>query len=310
MSQELKTQSGNKKSRFYVLVYNAQAGRVKGGVLQSILTFFDSRKLEYKVVDFSYIDWNDIHKKVSEYEDVRFIAAGGDGTLRLLFEGLWKEKLLSSCTVAFVALGSANVTALSFRLPFGLTHALKKAVEGTPRSVDLGLINDTYIFFIAASFGAVSNVVVGARRELKKKFGGLAYVFSADTLLKSNYSAESFDICFEEEGKEKVLKSHSMVVCNHFSIAGLEPARGIRADDEHLHLITLHNTNPWGLMKATYDFFRRKRDSDMLKHVRLKNACYTLKNFKGVVTLDGDAYPNLGDTLTFCVLPRVAKLVT
>lgn len=93
------------------------------------------------------------------------------------------------------------------------------------------------------------------------------------------------------------------------SIGGLKPLRSIRADDEHLHLITLHNTSPWGLLQAVYDFFRRKSDTGVFRHYKFKNVCYRLKGFKGAVHLDGDAYMDLGDTLEFCVLPRAAKLV-
>lgn len=202
MSQESKTHTG-KKERFYIVIYNAQAGRVRGRVLEQIRAFFEKRDLPYTVTDLTYCDWEDVRKKIQEYEDVRFIAAGGDGTLRMVFENLLNQNLLEVCTIAFIPLGSANVAAFSFRLPFGLSHALVKAVEGTPQPIDLGLINNKYIFFIAASFGAASNVVVGARRDLKKKLGGLAYLFNIDRLFNNDYQGESFTISFEDGGRQK-----------------------------------------------------------------------------------------------------------
>tara|TARA_B100000745_G_scaffold209345_1_gene138453 strand:+ start:25920 stop:26708 length:789 start_codon:yes stop_codon:yes gene_type:complete len=261
------------------------------------------------VTDLSYCDWNNIRTKLEEYEDVRFIAAGGDGTLRLVLEQLWKEDLLRHCTVGFIPLGSANMAAVSFRLPFGLLHALKKTVEGTPRAIDLGVINNTYVFFIAAFFGVASNVTIGAHRGLKKKWGWFAYVLSIEKLIHSNYQRRSFIIEFEENGQKRKIRSHSMIVCNQLNIGGLKPLRGIRPDDNHLHLITLHNTSPWGFLQAVYDFFRGRKDTGILRHKRFTHTRYTLKNFKGAVHLDGDAYIDLGDTLEFCVLPRAAKLV-
>lgn len=308
MLQESKTHTG-KKERFFVVIYNAQAGRVKAHTLEQIQDFFRKKKLPHVVTDLAYCNWKDVRAKLEEYDDVRFIAAGGDGTLRLVLEELWREDLLERCTVGFVPLGSANVAALSFRLPFGLLHALKKAVEGTPRAIDLGLINKKYIFLIAAIFGVASSVTTGARRELKKKLGWLAYVLNFDKLIHGDYKGETFDIEFEEGGEKRKIKSHSMVVCNQLNIGGLKPLRGIRPDDEHLHFVTLHNTSPWGFLQAAYDFFRGRRDTGMLRHRKFKNARCVLRGFKGPVHLDGDAYADLGDTLEFSVLPRAAKLV-
>ncbi|MEZ5877077.1 MAG: diacylglycerol kinase family protein [Tepidamorphaceae bacterium] len=55
--------------------------------------------------------------------------------------------------MAFVPLGSANVAAISLGLPRALPKALELAVSGTPKPVDLGLIDNRHVFFIAAIFG-------------------------------------------------------------------------------------------------------------------------------------------------------------
>ena len=308
MSQESKAPTG-KKGRFFIVVYNAHAGRVKGGVFERIRSFFETRRLPYTVVELAYCDWDDVRAKVAAYADVRFIAAGGDGTLRAVFESLWREKLLDDCTVGFVPLGSANIAAFSFRLPLGLTRALRRAVEGKPHAIDLGLINNRYIFFIVAIFGVASNVTVAARRSLKRKFGSVAYVLNIDSLMQRNYRDDTFTIVSHDGEERQETHSHSMIVCNQFNLGGLKPLRGIRPDDGHLHLITLHNATPWGFVKAAYDFFRGKRDTGVLCHKKFTNARYTLKHFKGAVHLDGDTYTNLGDTLEFRVLPGAAKLV-
>jgi diacylglycerol kinase family enzyme len=308
MSPESKTHTG-KKEQFFVVVYNAHAGRATRTTHAHIHAFFEKRRLPYVVTDMSPCDWNEIREKLNEYDDVRVIAAGGDGTLRLVFENLWKKGLLEQCTVGFVPLGSANVAALSFRLPLGLQHALTRAVAGSPTPIDLGLINNTHIFFIAAIFGVASNITTGTRRKFKKRLGGIAYILSINTLVRNDYRGEEFTISFEHNGEQQEITSHSMIVCNQLNIARLTPLRGIRPDDEHLHFITLHNTTPWGFLQVLYDFFRGKRDTHLLRHKKFTHARYTLQDFTGAVHLDGDERRDLGTTLEFRVLPRAAKLI-
>ena len=307
MSQESKTPSG--KEPYYVVIYNAQAGRVKHGTLAYMQTFFAQEGKPFVITELSYINWEDIRHRTRTH-DIRFIAAGGDGTLRLVLEGLWKESLLDVCTVAFVALGSANVTAISLRLPWFFKWALRKAVNGRERRIDLGVIDDTYIFSIAATFGSISNVITGARRDMKKRLGGLAYLLSIDVLFQRGFLADMFDVSFERDGKTQTIRTHSMFICNHFSAGRIDPVRGIRPDDGKLHFITVHNRTPWGLIQATYDFYRCKRDSKLLHHHAFEEATLTLSGFRGRVTIDGDEYPRLGDTVSFRVLPYAVRLIT
>lgn len=296
--------------RFFYIVYNARAGRKKERVQERIEAFFTTRALPYAfVTDLPSFNWGEVQEKREAYYDVRFVAAGGDGTLRLVFQGLWEHDLLDVCSVAFIPLGSANVTALSMRLPFNLTRSLRRAVNGIPQPIDLGLFNRKHIFFIAVSFGALSRISVSASRSLKKRFGGLAYLIHAPVALFRGYRDDMFTMSRSDDAYEPSVRGHSLVICNHLSIAGIEPARGIAVDDAHLHALSLHNTKPLGLLKATYDFYAHQHNTDTLRHSRIQHACYTLEGFTGIVHLDGDELTDVSDTFECRVLPRAAKLV-
>lgn len=296
--------------RYHFVVYNAGAGRLRGSAMERIRSFFSGRGLPATFTTIDGCDWDDVRAKLREYDEVRFVVAAGDGTLRLALERLWEQKLLDDVTVAFVPLGSANVAALSLGLPRAMPKALEVAVSGTPKPVDLGLIDNRHVFFIAAIFGAVSDVTVNAKRELKERFGGLAYLFCLDRLLRNDYSGSAFKVSYEEDGKRQELSSHSLIVCNQLNIGHLKPARRITADDKHLDLITLHNTRFWGLFTAAWDFFRGKRDSRVLRHRPFEKAIYKLTGFKGHVHLDGDECFDLGDTVDFRVMPHAARFVS
>ncbi len=305
MESESKILTGNK--RYFVVIHSDRAGRGNSArVRERIEQFFTKRELPYTITDMEGCSWDDILQKVAEYDEVRFIAAGGDGTLRLVFQKLWEHDLLKVCPVAFLPLGSANVTALSFKLPFGLRRALSRAVHGVPKPVDLGLVNNRYVFFIMVSFGTLSRIVVETKRHTKKRFGALAYLLSFPSLFRHSYEKEKFTMAGTDR---QAIETHSVIICNHLNIAGLTPARGIAPNDTNLHCITLHNRNPLGLLRGAYDFYLTTGNSQTLRHTRFQNECYTLTNFTGEVHIDGDAFTDLGNTVTFSVLPSAATLV-
>lgn len=295
--------------RVFFVIYNANAGRMRGGALKQLETFFSSRALDARFSTLDACDWGAVRALLRRGHEVRFVVAGGDGTLRLAMERLWQRDLIHDVTLAFVPLGSANVAARCLGLPLAMPKALEVAVRGTPRAVDLGVVNDRHVFFIAAIFGAVSDVTVNARREFKKRFGGLAYLLSIDKLVRGNYARSAFQVSYDDGERPQEISSHSMIVCNQFSIGNLKPVRLISPDDKHLDLITLHNTRFWGLLHAVWDYFRGRDDSRVLRHRTFEKAICHLKGFKGNVHLDGDACVDLGDKVDFRVMPHVVRIV-
>lgn len=297
-------------NRCFYVISNANAGRARAGAQIRLHDYFEARGLPAAFSTVDGCDWDAVADSIAHYDEVRFVVAAGDGTLRLVLETLWSRNLLEKCTVAFVPLGSANVAALSLGLPRTFEGALELAVSGTARRVDLGLLNNRHVFFIAAIFGAISSVTVGARREWKERFGALAYLFSVNRLLKQDYRDGGFTFSVEDGGRSRRIRSHSMVVCNHLNIGMLRPSRRILFDDKRLDLITLHNTRAWGLARAAYDFFRGRRDSRVLRHRRITNAVCRLEGFKGHVHLDGDELTLGNERLDLRVMPHAARFVT
>ncbi|MFN0263338.1 diacylglycerol/lipid kinase family protein [Tepidamorphus sp. 3E244] len=296
--------------RRYYAIYNENAGRSRADALARFRKFFPSRGLQAQFSTADGCNWDDVRKDIAEGQDVRFVVAGGDGTLRLVMERLWERDLLDKVTMAFVPLGSANIAALCLGLPRALPRALELAISGTPRAVDIGLINNRHVFFIAAIFGAVSEVTVNARRSLKQRFGGLAYLLSIDRLLRNDYRGSEFQLSYDDgAGDRQEISSHSMIVCNQLSFGRLKPARAVLADDKHLDFFTLHNTRFWGLVPALWDYFRGKADSRVLRHRPFERAVCKLQGFKGSVHLDGDKCVEIGDTVDFRVMPHMARIV-
>ena len=108
----------------------------------------------------------------------RVIAAGGDGTLCEVINGLVPSEL----PLAFLPLGTTNVFALEAGIPFNVERACALALEGEPRAVCLGKAGETR-FLLMAGAGFDAEVVSRVSLPLKRRVGKLAYLAAAATTL-------------------------------------------------------------------------------------------------------------------------------
>jgi len=104
----------------------------------------------------------------------RVVAAGGDGTLNEVVNGL------AGCTtpLAFIPLGTTNVFALEARIPLDVEAAATLAVQEAPRAVTLGRAGTRY-FLLMAGIGFDGGVVAGVSQHLKRLLGKGAYLVAA-----------------------------------------------------------------------------------------------------------------------------------
>jgi len=104
----------------------------------------------------------------------RIVAAGGDGTLNEVINGLAP----SAIPLGFLPLGTTNVFALEAGIPFDVEKACAIALDGVPRPVCLGLAGDTR-FLLMAGAGFDADVVYRVSGRLKRWTGKFAYLASA-----------------------------------------------------------------------------------------------------------------------------------
>jgi YegS/Rv2252/BmrU family lipid kinase len=104
----------------------------------------------------------------------RVLAAGGDGTLNEVVNGLAPSEI----PLAFLPLGTTNVFALEAGIPFDIEAACAIALEGAPRRVCLGRAGETR-FLLMAGIGFDAEVVYRVSGRLKRWAGKAAYLASA-----------------------------------------------------------------------------------------------------------------------------------
>lgn len=132
------------------------------------------------------------------------VAAGGDGTVRMVIDAVARNKLKTP--VGIVPLGTGNLLARNLNIYEDnlLLDPLDKAIgiilHGKPLTIDLGLMNGHY-FAAAAGVGPLSDAIIAPDKKDKETWKILAYAGSmvqtlskAPVLFRINADGEEFKI--------------------------------------------------------------------------------------------------------------------
>jgi diacylglycerol kinase family enzyme len=135
------------------------------------------------------------------------VAAGGDGTINAVFNGLAGNR----ATCAVLPLGTANVLAIELGCKSPQT-ATERIIAGKSRPLTAGLISSgskSTRFFLMAGAGFDGAVVRGVTPGLKRRFGKGAYLLSALQRLASWERGE-----LQITTADRQFACHSLIVCN------------------------------------------------------------------------------------------------
>lgn len=133
------------------------------------------------------------------------VVLGGDGTVQDAAGAL----VGGDRPLAIVPMGTGNVLALRLSIPVQLEQALRVAVQGQVRRVDVGFLGEDP-FLLGVGMGIDGRVVRAAARSLKKQFGKLAYVWSA----VKNLPVQHHDFVVEVDGERREHRAASIMVAN------------------------------------------------------------------------------------------------
>lgn len=228
----------------------------------------------------------------------RIVAAGGDGTLNEVVNGVASPDL----PIAFLPLGTVNVFALEAEIPMQLEKACALAVHGSPRQVTLGRIGEE-LFLLMVSAGWDAEAVAHVRSGLKRLVGRLAYAVSALEVLLLRPPAQL----------ELVLPDGSchagfgVVVSNCRYYGGryvVTPKASFFRDD--LEVCLLRQGSRLAMLKfATSLLLKRPLRAPLVEFFTLTSA--ELRGENVSVQVDGDVWGGL--PVRFEVMPRVVTMV-
>ncbi|NJM63769.1 MAG: lipid kinase, partial [Oscillatoriales cyanobacterium RU_3_3] len=154
------------------------------------------------------------------------IASGGDGTLSAVAGAI----VGTNIPLGIISRGTANAFANALELPNTIETACETILGGFTRVVDAAICNGEMPMVLLAGVGFEAETVELADREMKNRWGMLAYILSG---IKQLNNLERFEAEIETEDKIVSLTAAAVTVANAApptSILAQGPA-GIIVDD-------------------------------------------------------------------------------
>ncbi|MDC0836034.1 lipid kinase [Leptolyngbya valderiana BDU 20041] len=134
------------------------------------------------------------------------IASGGDGTVSAVADAL----IGTDVPLGVVPRGTANAFASALGIPQNVRGACKTILTGSQRAIDSAKCNGmTTILLVGIGFEA--EIVDRADREMKDRWGPLAYILSG---IQSFGESQQFDAEIEIEGEVRNLRSGAITIAN------------------------------------------------------------------------------------------------
>lgn len=174
------------------------------------------------------------------------IASGGDGTL----SAVTGATLGTNIPVGIISRGTANAFATALSFPTTIEEACQVIVEGKTRIVDAALCNGKPMVLLAG-IGFEAETIEGASREVKNRFGMLAYILSGIQQLRN---FEQFEVKIETDDKIITTVAAAVTVANVAPPTSVlaQGAAGIIEDDGLLDITIVAPSDRASAVAASY----------------------------------------------------------
>jgi len=236
----------------------------------------------------------------------RIVAAGGDGTINEVVNGLASD--FAAVQFGIIPLGTGNDFARSINMPTDLDACLAVFASGQVRPIDVVRVSsDKDRYFINVSAGGFSGLVdEKLTDELKQTWGPLAYIRAASAALPDLSSYHTW-LTFDDEERHEVA-TYNIVLANARYVAGGIPiAPQAVLDDGLLDVVIVPVASMLQIATlAPLIMLGTHLDSDLVQVRRARKV--KVDSTPGMwFNVDGELVGN--EPATFEVLPRALKVI-
>lgn len=231
-----------------VIIYNPNSGKkIKKDFLATFIDMLLEKEYIPEVIFSRYR--GHITKIVEELEEVDLvISVGGDGTFNESMTGnLKREKRL---LLAHIPVGTTNDIGVMFGYGKDIIENLKMLLDGVEKSIDICTINDKPFVYVAG-FGKFMNVPYETSRDLKKKYGHMAYLMEG--VKEFNQTTKLYDITYEIDGEVYNGLYSFCTISNATRIAGIKGfIKDVKLDDDKFEVLLCNITRKQDIVKSLY----------------------------------------------------------
>jgi len=236
-----------------LILVNETAGHsTKDEMLAAFHESLESLPLQAEIVTFSKSDdfvevcRRNIQK--AKDQDSLFVISGGDGTINSAV-GLCHDL---GVPLGIVPQGTFNYFARSLEIPVTMREALQNLIDGTPRDVVVGKVND-HFFINNASFGLYTRLIENRERD-KAKFGRLRPVAFISAVLSLFRDQQKFTVALTSSAKSSSLATTMVFVgLNSLQLDNLGLTTADCTRKGSFGVITLKAMGRWRTLKFLFN---------------------------------------------------------
>ena len=183
-------------------------------------------------------------------------AYGGDGTVMEVAHGV----MGGNVPMAILPGGTANLMSVELGIPKDLSGAAQIACDNDSiiRKVDMGQVGERY-FMLRVGMGIAGEKVKLADRELKDRYGIMAYTIAGLKALKTTQKA-NYQLTIDGEQIETEGLSCLIDNAGNIGIAGMAPAKKISVSDGLLDVILIRDAGFSSFVATAASMTDRKPD--------------------------------------------------
>ena len=296
--------AAGKKIRHIHIIINPAAGK-KGPVLALINEALKDSGIRWEMMITQKAGDGVGFAKTAVKEGVDAVVVyGGDGTMMEAASGL----IGSEIPLVILPGGSANVLANELNIPKKLKEAFA-LIHKNPheiRAVDMGQYNNHY-FITGLSLGFGADLVKGADRQTKNKFGILAYFFATEKALKKlKLSTYHLKI----DGKDHTVKGITCIVNNvgNLGFTKISLDKHIDISDGLFDIIVVRKANLSLLKLMIITLFKRERPEnyELVEHWQGRQISVS-SDRKQIIQCDGEVIENVSFHIK--IIPSSVKIL-
>lgn len=246
----------------------------------------------------------DARRFVSETGNVDLlIAAGGDGTLNEVVQGLMDLSRHERPNLGIIPLGTANDFAGGSGIPRDPAKALALCMRGDATSIDIGKANDHW-FINAATSGFGAEITATTSPELKRLLGPAAYTVMGAILAINLHHYQGKLILPDRE----IIGSGPVAIVGNGrqTGGGIQVAPRAYIDDGLLDVLVVRQISPTALLAATRELQQLPADGEYISY--WQTPWLEFRSEEAIaVSLDGE--PLRFSTVRYEAVPKAISLI-
>ncbi len=222
------------------------------------------RRYGFELVEEPVYHPGEIPEVIRQHQDKvdLVIIGGGDGTMNTAVDALVDTQL----PLGILPMGTANDLARTLKIPLSIQAACQTIAAGKRHYIDLGWVNGKH-YFNVASMGLSVNITRRLNKQVKRRWGVLAYVIAAIGVLVRSRHFRAEIRC---NGQSIQVKTVQIAVGNGLYYGGgMAIASDAAIDDQRLDLYSL-GINHWWEMFTLLPALRQGRLGNISKVLTLE----------------------------------------